>query len=114
MNIDKVDTASVDLEGSQDLGGIEPGGYSSFNYSITNQSTKPAYVFVKIQMNTTGLYEVVDTDWCRVTEAEQPGEIILAYGTSAEMAPVAIREEVVLKWSPTLRSRCGKVRTAYR
>ena len=50
-----MDTASVDLEGSQNLGGIELGGYSSFNYSITNQSTKPAYVFVRVTEATVGL-----------------------------------------------------------
>lgn len=71
------------------------GGHESFQ--------KPAYVFIRIQMNTSGLYEVVGSEqgstpdgWCRVTEAEQPGEIILAYGTSAEMTPVGIGKEVIL------------------
>ena len=78
VNIDKVDTASIDLTGSENLGGIEPGGYSSLDYSITNQSTKPSYVFI------------------RVTEAEQPGELIYGYGESGGLTPVAINDTVTM------------------
>ena len=41
VNINKVDTASIDLNGSSDLGGIEPDRYKNINYSIKIQSTKP-------------------------------------------------------------------------
>ena len=75
VNIDKVDTASISLAGSENLGGIEPGGYVSVEWGVTNQSTKEAYVFIHIQMNTAGLYEIVGSDgsvpdgWCRVEAA---------------------------------------------
>lgn len=38
VNIDKVDTASISLSGSQDLGGIEPGGYVPVEWGVTNHS----------------------------------------------------------------------------
>lgn len=55
VNIDKVDTASIDLTGSEKLGGIEPGGYVPVEWGVTNQSTKPAYVFVRVTEATVGL-----------------------------------------------------------
>ena len=36
VNINKVDTASIDLNGSLDLGGIEPIGYKDISYSVKN------------------------------------------------------------------------------
>ena len=59
VNISPVYTETVVLDGSRDLGGIELGGYAPLNYEIKNASTKPAYVFVRIQMATPGLYEAV-------------------------------------------------------
>lgn len=96
VNINKVDTATVVLSGSDNLGGIEPGEFVSLNYGIKNNSTAPAYVFVRIE-ETVGLYEVVDTSgWCRVTTAENPEELIFAYGELGNMTPVGIGEEVVM------------------
>jgi len=75
VRIDKVETSSVVLSGSENLGGIGPGEYKGVSYSLTNNSTAPAYVFVKIEMVTPGLYEIVGTDgaaidgWCRVSSA---------------------------------------------
>ncbi len=34
--------------------------------------------------------------WVRVTAAENPGELIFAYGTAGAMTPVYIGEEVIL------------------
>ncbi len=102
VRIDKVDTATVVLTGSDNLGGIGSGEYKAVSYSITNNSTAPAYVFVKIEENSPGLYEVVGDGsnppdgWCRLTTAEEPGEIILAYGELGNMTPVGIGEEVVM------------------
>ena len=102
VNIDKVETATVVLTGSDDLGGISAGGYKAVNYSVTNQSTAPAYVFVRIQMATPGLYEVVGSSsaepdgWCWVSSAEEDNEIILGYGELGALTPVGIGEEVVL------------------
>lgn len=113
VNLDKVETTTVVLNGSQDLGGIEAGGYKGVSYGVKNESTKPAYVFVRIEMGTPRLYEVVgasavgDPDgWCRVVDAEDPGELIYAFtgesgaggnggnGGDVEMQPVAIGESV--------------------
>ena len=95
VNINKVETATVVLSGSQDLGGIEAGGYLPLSYSIKNASTKPSYIFIRIQMATPGLYEVVDNEgWCEVEAAEGDNEIILAYGESGGLTPVGIGEEV--------------------
>ena len=97
MNIDKVETASILLSGSDDLGGISAGGYASLNYGVKNESTSPAYVFIRIEMATPGLYEVLDcTDWCELTDLEGENEIILGYGESSELTPVGIGEEVVM------------------
>ena len=102
VNIDKVETATVVLSGSDDLGGIGSDQYKAVEYAITNQSTAPAYVFIKIQMTTPGLYEVVGSSsteldsWCRVSSAEEDNEIILAYGELGAMEPVGIGEEVVM------------------
>ena len=97
VNIDKVETATVVLIGSDDLGGISPDGYKAVSYSVTNQSTAPAYVFIRIEESTAGLYEIVDLDgWCRVSSAEEDNEIILGYGEAGAMTPVGIGEEVVL------------------
>lgn len=95
VNVNKIETATVVLSGSQDLGGIEAGGYLPLSYSIKNQSTKPSYIFIRIQMATPRLYEVVDTGWCEVEAAEGDNEIILAYGESGGLTPVGIGEEVV-------------------
>ena len=46
VNINKVDTASIDLNGSLDLGGIEPIGYKDISYSVKNQSTKPVFLLL--------------------------------------------------------------------
>ena len=99
VNIDKVETATVVLTGSDDLGGISADGYKVVSYSVTNQSTAPAYVFVRIEEATAGLYEVTDLDgWVEVKDAENPGELIFAYGESAgAMTPVGIGEEVVMR-----------------
>ena len=71
VNINRVETATVVLSGSQDLGGIEAGGYLPLSYSIKNQSTKASYIFIRIQMATPRLYEVVDNEgWCEVEAAE--------------------------------------------
>ena len=97
VNINKVDTATVVLTGSDDLGGISAGGFKAVEYSLTNNSTAPAYVFVRIEEATSGLYEVVDTSgWVRVTAAEGPGELIYAFGELGNMTPVGIGEEVVM------------------
>lgn len=91
MRIDKVETSSVVLSGTDNLGGIGPGEYKGVSYSLTNNSTAPAYVFVKIEMATPGLYEVVGlTDWCELTDIEGENEIILGYGESGAMEPVGI------------------------
>lgn len=109
MRIDKVDTATVLLSGSDNLGGIGPGELSSINYGITNQSTSPAYVFIRIEMATPGLYEIVGSGnntpdgWCRVSAAENDNEIILAYGelgssgSSGNMTPVEVGESESLE-----------------
>ena len=95
VNINKIETSSIVLSGSQDLGGIEAEGYLPLSYSIKNQSTKPSYIFIRIQMATGGLYEVVDNEgWCEVEAAEGDNEIILAYGELGGLTPVAIGEEV--------------------
>lgn len=71
MNIDPVHTATVALSGSDDLGGIGSGEYKAVEWSVTNNSTSPAYLFVKIEMATAGLYEITDLDgWVEVTAAE--------------------------------------------
>ena len=97
VNIDKVETATVVLSGSDDLGGISPDGYKAVSYGITNNSTAPAYVFIRIEMTTSNLYEVVDcTDWCELTDIEAENEIIMGYGELGSLTPVGIGEEVVL------------------
>ncbi len=102
VRIDKVETSSVVLSGSDDLGGIGPGEYKGVSYSLTNNSTSPAYVFVKVEENSPGLYEVVGDGsnlpdgWCRLTTAESDGEIILAHGTLGNMTPVGVGDEVVM------------------
>ena len=48
VRIDKVETSSVVLSGSDNLGGIGSGEYKSFSYTLTNNSTSPAYVFIRI------------------------------------------------------------------
>ena len=55
VNISPVYTETVVLDGSCDLGGIELGGYAPLNYELKNASTKPAYVFIRIQMVTPGV-----------------------------------------------------------
>ncbi len=96
VRIDKVETSSVVLSGSDNLGGIGPGEYKGVSYSLTNNSTAPAYVFVRIE-ETAGLYEVVDTSgWVEVTAAESENELIFAYGELGAMTPVPIGEEVIL------------------
>ena len=70
VNVDKVETTTLTLTGAEDLGGIEAGGYKGVSYSVKNQSTSPAHVFIRIEMRTPGLYEVVDTnEWCEVESA---------------------------------------------
>ena len=96
VNIDKVETATVVLSGSDDLGGISPNGYKAVEYAITNNSTSSAYVFIRIEMATPDLYEVVDTDWCELTSVEGDNEIILGYGELESLTPVGIGEEVVM------------------
>ena len=97
VRIDKVETSCVLLTGASDLGGIGLDGFTPVNYGITNQSTAPAYVFVRIEEATAGLYEVTDLDgWCRVTDAEGEGELIFGYGESGGLTPVGIGEEVVM------------------
>ncbi len=97
VNINKVDTATVVLTGASDLGGIGPGEYKGVSYSLTNNSTAPAYVFIRIEESTAGLYEVVDaTDWVEVTTAENDNELIFAYGELGAMTPVPIGETVSL------------------
>lgn len=76
VNVDKVETETVVLDGSHDLGGIEINGFKAVERSVSNQSTKPAYVFVRIVMVTPGLYEVVGSTsaesdgWSRVESAD--------------------------------------------
>ncbi len=95
VNIDKVETATVVLTGSDDLGGIGSEEYKAVNYSITNQSTAPAYVFVRIEEATAGLYEVIDLDgWCEVTDAEGEGELIFGYGENGAPTPVDVGDSV--------------------
>ena len=102
VNINKVDTATVVLSGSDNLGGIGPGEYKGVSYSLTNNSTSPAYVFIRIEMATPGLYEIVGTEsaaidgWCRLTSVEGDNELIFAYGELGNMTPVGIGEEVVM------------------
>ena len=101
VNINRVETATVVLSGSQDLGGIEAGGYLPLSYSIKNASTKPAYVFVRVEMATPRLYEVVDNEgWSRVTSADD-SELVYAY-TGAEggadvMEPVSVGDNVLFR-----------------
>lgn len=110
VNVNKVEMDSVVLDGSHDLGGIELGGYSSLEYEIKNQSTKPAYVFVRIEMRTPGLYEVVGASgeyspdgWSRVENEVASDELVYAYtgeigggssGENVEMEPVSIGDSV--------------------
>lgn len=97
VNIDKVETATVVLSGSDNLGGISAGGFKAVSYSITNNSTSPAYVFIRIEMATPGLYEVTGlTDWCEVEAAENENEIIFGYGEAGSLTPVGVGEEVVM------------------
>ena len=103
VNISPVYTATVALSGSQDLGGIESGEYKSVLYSVKNESTSPAYVFIRIQMATGGLYEVVSPSsegapegWVELTDVESDNELIFAYGESGGLTPVAIGEEAVI------------------
>mgnify|MGYP007102075815 CR=1 FL=1 len=91
VKIDKVETSRVLLSGAKDLGGIGSNQYKSVQYSVKNESTSTAYVFVRIQMATGGLYEVVNTsDWVELTEVERDDELIFAYGESSGLTPVAI------------------------
>ena len=103
VNVNKVETSSVLLSGADDIGGIESGGYKSVQYSVKNESTSPAYVFVRIKEATAGLYEVVSSSsegapdgWCRVSAAEGDDELIFAYGELGGLTPVSIGEEVVM------------------
>ena len=102
INIDKVETTTVVLSGSDDLGGIGSGQYKSVQYSVKNESTSSAYVFVRIKEATAGLYEVVGNDgtspdgWCEVEAAEADDELIFAYGEPGGMTSVAIGEEAVM------------------
>ena len=75
---------------------IKPEGYKNISYSIKNQSTKPAYVFIRIEMATPRLYEVMDTDWVELKDLEAENEIILAYGESSSMTPVPIADPVTM------------------
>ena len=96
VNINKVDTASIDLNGSEDLGGIGSGGFKDIEYSVKNESTKPAYVFIRIEMTTPKLYGVTDTDWVELESIEAENEIILGYGTAAAMTSVPVGETIDL------------------
>ena len=104
VNISPVNTETVVLDGSRDLGGIELGGYKAVEWSVSNQSTKPAYVFVRIEEATPGLYEVVDNEgWSRVT-ASDDSELVYAYtgGSGAEggagsMQPVNVGDNVLFR-----------------
>ncbi len=97
VNINKVDTTTLTLTGASDLGGIGSGEYKGVEWGVTNNLTSPAYVFVRIEMGTEGLYEITDLDgWVRVTAAENDNELIFAYGTAGAMEPVGIGEEVEL------------------
>ena len=96
VNVNKVETTTVVLNGSDDIGGIESGGYKAVEWSVKNKSTSPAYVFVRISMATEGLYEVVDTSgWCELTEIEGNDELIFGYGESSGLTPVSIGDEAV-------------------
>ena len=103
VNVNKVETTTVVLSGSDDIGGIESGGYKSVLYSVKNESTSPAYVFIRIKEATAGLYEVVSSSsegtpegWVEVGAAEADDELIFAYGELGSLTPVAIGEEVVM------------------
>ena len=103
VKIDKVETSRVLLSGSDDLGGIGSNQYKGVQYSVKNESTSPAYVFIRIKEATAGLYEVVSSSaegapdgWCEVEAAEGDNEIILGYGELGGLTPVAIGEEVVM------------------
>ena len=94
VNVNKVETTTVVLSGSDDIGGIESGGYKAVEWSVKNESTSPAYVFIRIKEATGGLYEVVDTSgWCELTDVEKDDEIILGYGESSGLTTVAIGDE---------------------
>ena len=95
VNIDKVETATVVLSGSDDLGGIASDQYKAVEWGVTNNSTSPAYVFIRIEMATSNLYEVVGlTDWCEVESAEGDGELIFAYGESGALTPIDVGDSV--------------------
>ena len=97
VNIDKVETTAILLSGADDLGGIGSDQYKSVRYSVRNESTSPAYVFIRIKEATAGLYEVVDTSgWVELTEIEGDNELIFAHGELGGLTPVAIGEEVVM------------------
>ena len=97
VNVNKVETTTVVLSGSDDIGGIESGGYKAVEWSVKNESTSPAYVFIRVKMATPGLYEVVDTSgWVELTDVEGDNEIILAYGELGGLTTVAIGEEAVI------------------
>ena len=94
VNVNKVQTTTVVLSGSDDLGGIGSGQYKNVQYSVTNESTSPAYVFIRIKEATAGLYEVVDNEgWCELTDVEKDDELIFAYGESSGLTPVPIGDE---------------------
>ena len=94
VNIDKVETVSISLDGAENLGGIEDGGFKAVEWGVTNNSTSPAYVFIRIEMTTSNLYEMVGlTDWCELTGIEGDNELIFAYCESVgSMEPVGIGE----------------------
>ena len=95
VNVDKVDTAKITLTGAENLGGIAAGGYKAFDYSVKNESSQKAYVFIRVDMETSGLYELVETDgWCKVTG--DSNQLIYGYGTSGALTPVEIGDEVSL------------------
>ena len=103
VNVNKVETSRIVLSGSDDIGGIESGGYKAVEWSVKNKSTSPAYVFIRIKEATVGLYEVVDASsegapdgWCEVEAAEGNDELIFGYGEPGGLTPVAIGEEVVM------------------
>ena len=109
VNLDKVDTTDITLAGSNDLGGISSGEKVAFDYTVTNTSSQPAYIFLRIDANqytdaisgqSKELYELTDLDntdgsWTKI-DSGQPGQIVYAYGGSGTMSPVQINETVVL------------------
>lgn len=74
VNVSPVNTATEAFSGATDFGEIGSGKYVSLNYGVKNESTKLAYVFIRIEMATPRLYDVVGSSsegvpvgWCRVS-----------------------------------------------